>query len=65
MAIELLPQSKKGVSGNVYCMHWFSHEQMMGTLHDSLACSMFPAPRAFPTRTLAAAENPNGDYGKK
>lgn len=39
----------------------FLHEQTMGTLHDSLASSIFPAPRAFPTRTLAAAENPRGN----
>lgn len=38
--------------------------QTMGTLQDSLACWMFPAPRAFPTRTLAAAENPKGNCGK-
>lgn len=37
----------------------------MLTLHDSLACSVFPAPRAFPTRTLAAADNPNGNYGRQ
>lgn len=35
------------------------------TLHDSLALSVSPAPRAFPTRTLAAADNPNGNYDGK
>lgn len=34
----------------------------MGTLHDSLACSIFPAPSAFPTLTLAAADSPIGNY---
>lgn len=43
----------------------FLHAQTMGTLQDSLACSMFPAPRAFPTRTLAAAANPKGNCWKK
>ena len=52
-------------SGHMHCMLWFLHAQTMGTLQDSLACSMFPAPRAFPTRTLAAAENPRGNCGKK
>lgn len=36
------------------------HVQMKETLLDNLACSVFPAPRAFPTRTLAATEKPNG-----
>lgn len=31
------------------------------TLQDSLAWSVHPAPRAFPTRTLAATEKPIGN----
>lgn len=34
---------------------------MRETLLDSLARSVFPAPRAFPTRTLAATEKPMGN----
>lgn len=40
------------------------HVQTTGTLHDSFACSGFPAPSAFPTRTLAAADRPMGTYGE-
>lgn len=36
------------------------HVRMRDTLLDSLARSVFPAPRAFPTRTLAATEKPMG-----
>lgn len=47
------------------CTQCVLHAQTMGTLQDSLACSTFPAPRAFPTRTLAAAVNPRGNCGGK
>lgn len=40
----------------------FLHVQKTGTLHDSLACSGFPAPSAIPTLTLAAADSPIGNY---
>lgn len=49
----------------MYCIHWFLHAQMMGTLQDSFACFVFPAPRAFPTHTLAATENPSGNCVRK
>lgn len=44
--------------------HWSLHAQMTGSLQNCLACSMFPAPRALPTSTLAAVENPNGNWGE-
>ena len=44
-------------------MHLFLHAQMTATLPGAFACSMFPAPRAFPTRTLVATINPIGTCG--
>lgn len=44
-------------------IHLFLHAQVTETLQDAVAFSMFPAPRAFPTPTLAAAANPFGTCG--
>lgn len=44
-------------------MHLFLRVQMMEILQDDVACSTFPAPRAVPTRTLAAIPNPIGNCG--
>lgn len=46
----------------LFCSFSFLQPHITLTLQDSLAFFVSPAPRAFPTRTLAAADSPNGNY---